>query len=443
MRAPESRRRAYWVLCLASAAGYIAAGTLVRSDYSRGDFLIFLCIFGSLSLLWAGALALAGRSPPTRKLILAAAVAFRLLLLPAGLDWDAGAFRTQILYDDDIWRYLWEGHAWSAGVNPLQVAPEQLEEYELELDNPALHEKLYGSPPWSDIFDNIGYRQFPSPYPHIAQAVFRLAHAASPGSVLFFKLLIVAFDLGNLWLLGRLCRRLNTGLFPLVAYAWNPLVIKEFAGSAHLDAVLVFLLLAAVCTVRWTSSFWLAAAALVKPVPLVFIPALYKRFGWTAMLVPAAALALIVVDTPEGMKAYAQHWAFNPALSRLLPSNRALQLLLPAAAVGVVALIRYRQDNGSLEDLTRNGLWVIGAFLLTTPMLAPWYLTWILPFAAIRRAWFWLALSGSAFLSYHAYLRFEENLWIVALEYSIPVGVWMWMRRRESRIERPTSELGA
>ncbi len=443
MRAPESRRRAYWVLCLASAAGYIAAGTLVRSDYSRGDFLIFLSVFGSLSLLWAVALALAGRSPPTRKLIFGAAVAFRLLLLPAGWDWETGAYRTQILYDDDIWRYLWEGHVWSAGVNPLHVPPEQLEEYELEIDNPALHEKLYGSPPWSDVYDNIGYRQFPSPYPHIAQAVFRLAHAAGPGSVLFFKLLIVAFDLGNLWLLGLLCRRLNTGAFPLVAYAWNPLVIKEFAGSAHLDAVLVFLLLAAVCTVRWTSSFWLAAAALVKPVPLMFIPALYKRFGWAAVLVPAAALALIVVDTPEGMKAYAQHWVFNPALSRLLPSNRVLQLLLPAAAVGVVALIRYRKDNGSLEDLTAHGLWVLGAFLLTTPMLAPWYLTWILPFAAIRRAWFWLALSGSSFLSYHAYLRFEENLWIVALEYTIPVGVWLWMRRGTRLIEYPTGELGA
>ena len=238
--------------------------------------------------------------------------------------------------------------------------------------------------------------------------------------------------MGNLWLLSRLCRRLNIGVLPLVAYAWNPLVIKEFAGSAHLDAVLVFLLLAAVCAGRKTSGLWLVAAALVKPVPVAFIPALYKRFGWAVLLFPAAALALIVVDTPEGMKAYAQHWVFNPALSRLLPDSRVLQLLLPAAAVGAVALIRYRKDEGSLEDLTTHALWVLGAFLLTTPMLAPWYLTWILPFAAIRRAWFWLALSGSAFLSYHAYLRFEENIWIVALEYSIPVGVWLWMRRGQA-----------
>ena len=62
-------------------------------------------------------------------------------------------------------------------------------------------------------------------------------------------------------------------------------------------------------------------------------------------------------------------------------------------------------------------------------MLAPWYLTWILPFAAIRRAWFWLALSGSIFLSYHVYLHMRENLWFVALEFAIPVAVWLCARR--------------
>ena len=72
---------------------------------------------------------------------------------------------------------------------------------------------------------------------------------------------------------------------------------------------------------------------------------------------------------------------------------------------------------------------MFGAFLLLTPMFAPWYLTWILPFAAIRRAWFWLALSGSIFLSYHAYLEFAESLPLVILEFAIPVGFWLYSRK--------------
>ncbi len=420
----------YPALCALSAAGYAAAVLFVRSDNSLNDFLVFLFIFSLLSLIWAVTLGLAHKSPPSKRWIFAVAVLFRLILLPAGFDSENGTYQRLILYDDDIWRYLWEGHAWSAGVNPLRVAPDALEEYELELDNPALYQRLYDSPTWGPVFDNIGYRQFASPYPYAAQAVFRLAHILRPGSVLVFKLLIVSFDLGVVWLLASICRRLGTGDFPVLAYAWNPLVIKEFAGSAHIDAVLIFFLMAALHNVRPRSSLFVAIATLVKPTPLVFLPALYKRLGWLGILAPAGALALIAAAPPEGMKAYAAYWTFNPALPRLLPVYREVELAFLALAVAAAAFIADRRDDGSPQGVFSQGLWLFGAFLLCTPMLAPWYVTWILPFAAIRRAWFWLALSGSVFLSYHAYLRMEENIWLVLLEFSVPLAVWLRVRNR-------------
>ena len=250
-----------------------------------------------------------------------------------------------------------------------------------------------------------------------------------PGSVLVFKLLIVGFDLGAVWLLAGICRRLGTGDFPLVAYAWCPLVIKEFAGSGHLDAVLVFLVMAAVRLAEGWGRVPLTLAVLVKPTPLVLVPAFFKRLGWRGILLPAAAFGLIVSDPPEGMKAYAAEWVFNPALARLLPADRMTQVLFPLVAVGVAACVLYRKDDGSPQALVQQGLWLFGTFLLCAPMLAPWYLTWLLPFAALRRAWFWLTLSGSVFLSYHVYLRMQENLWFVALEFAIPVAVWLWSRR--------------
>lgn len=63
-----------------------------------------------------------GTVPPTRRTVFLVALAFRLLLLPAGFDAESGAFRRLVLYDDDIWRYLWEGHTWFAGVNPLRAS---------------------------------------------------------------------------------------------------------------------------------------------------------------------------------------------------------------------------------------------------------------------------------------------------------------------------------
>src|SRR5262249_30985051 len=157
---------------------------------------------------------------------------FRLVLLPAGIS----APQRQTLYDDDVWRYLWEGQAWSAGVNPMRTAPEQLEEYDLEQRDPWLEKRPYDHKIWSDIFDNVGYRKVASPYPYLAQAFFRLSNWIAPGSVLGWKVIVLAFDLAAIGLLARLAGPGASGSLALLAYAWNPLVVKEFAGSGHLDA---------------------------------------------------------------------------------------------------------------------------------------------------------------------------------------------------------------
>jgi hypothetical protein len=214
-----------------------------------------------------------------------------------------------------------------------------------------------------------------------------------------------------------------------VAYAWNPLIVKEFAGSAHVDAALVFFLLAAVAHAGRWGSVWLAMGALVKPIALLLAPALLKREGWKAMIAPVAAAALIVSTPTAGLRAYVAHWTFNPALFRFLPVSREVALIAAGVALAGLALYWFLKDDGTVEALITQCVWMFGAFLLLTPMFAPWYLTWILPFAAIRRAWFWLALSGSIFLSYHAYLQFAESLPLVILEFVIPVGFWLYSRK--------------
>src|SRR6185369_7913965 len=110
-------------------------------------------------------------------------------LLPAGL-LSADTPRL-ILYDDDVWRYLWEGHVWSAGLNPMRTAPAELEENELRLRDPGLCAKLYPDRRWGEIYDNTSYREVASPYPFAAHAIFRLAHWLRPGSLLPLKLIVL------------------------------------------------------------------------------------------------------------------------------------------------------------------------------------------------------------------------------------------------------------
>jgi hypothetical protein len=61
-------------------------------------------------------------------------------MIPAGLSPDTSAsemlelgradlhgtsvsFDRYLLYDDDIWRYVWDGHVWANSVNPFLYAP--------------------------------------------------------------------------------------------------------------------------------------------------------------------------------------------------------------------------------------------------------------------------------------------------------------------------------
>ena len=251
--------------------------------------------------------------------------------------------------------------------------------------------------------------------------LFRLAML--PDS--FSKAAIVTCDLGGVWLLWLLAKRLGEGNAAVMAYAWNPLVIKEFAGSGKIDAVWICLTLAGM---YFNSSLGPALAALVKPAGLLLTPAFVKRGGWRALIAPVLALAALAAHYGVSIEAWAGHGTFNTAMFRLIPFERTAALAIVTAVLALIAVYRYRKDDGSQQALLDHAIWITGAFLLTTPTFAPSNLTWILPFAALRWSWFWLTLSGTIFLSYHASLEFSELKALVAIQYAIPLFGWICIR---------------
>ncbi len=172
--------------------------------------------------------------------------------------------------------------------------------------------------------------------------------------------------------------------------------------------------------IYFNSSLGPALAALVRPAGLMLTPAFVKRGGWRALIAPVLALAALAARYGVSVDAWAGHGTFNTALFRLIPFER-------TAALAIVTAV-YRKDDGSQQALLDHAIWITGAFLLTTPAFAPSYLTWILPFAALRWSRFWLTLSGTSFLSYHASLEFSELKALVAIQYAIPLFEWICMR---------------
>ncbi len=124
-----------------SLAGYRTAVVGLAGTSQRRDVLAFLLLFAGLFALYAAAIALARRvgGGRTAAVVLVWALLFRLALLPAGLapeSWrddlaaDLGShevgYRTFLLYDNDVWRYLWDGHVTAAGIAPYAHSPSEI-----------------------------------------------------------------------------------------------------------------------------------------------------------------------------------------------------------------------------------------------------------------------------------------------------------------------------
>src|SRR5436305_12683678 len=140
-------------------------------------------------------------------LVLAAVWHIEFLRLPSGAD-------------DDIHRYVWDGHLQRLGYNPYLVVP----------SDPAVQE-LH-----TPETRNLNNPDLPSPYPAGAQLFFR-AVTAIHESTFALKIAFVVCDLLIVFVLLDVLRHNQQGAHLVLAYAWNPLLAIEVAGSGHIDLV--------------------------------------------------------------------------------------------------------------------------------------------------------------------------------------------------------------
>ena len=352
--------------------------------------------------------------------------------------------------EDDFYRYLWDGRLFVETGQPYGVAPSDY------FGSDELSERF------ETILDGINYPGVATVYGPTLQLVFGLAYLIAPGEVWPVQCLVALADLVILLILfcwtgadtpGRL---LGFGL-----YAWSPLLIKEFATTAHPDilgAALVFVAYSLWRRARDLdrSSLWpgvltgalLAFASGVKPFALIFAPFLIG-FSVPRMLGFALGVVLLslpftgldpslvaAVWLPEGLRAMGQGWLFNAGLYELFLWLGVEQLgvvrlgtLLAFALIWLVVLLRFlftgRATGKTAEQphaLARSFVWLFGVFLLILPALNPWYLAWWLPFAVLC-PWItpWVA-SFAVLLSYVSGINVPGGSGVYAYDalYSLP-----------------------
>jgi len=275
--------------------------------------------------------------------------------------------------DDDIHRYLWDGHIQRLGYNPYLVVP----------NDPALG-ALH-----TPETHTLNHPDIPSPYPAGAQLFFR-AVTAIHESVFALKVAFVVCDFAIALVLLDILRRSGQEAHWVLAYAWNPLLAVEVAGSGHVDIVGVLLLLVSVAALgrRWRAiaalAFGLAVA--VKLLPIVLLPLYWKRVRVRDGALAAVVVGLLYIPflnhwrIPIGsLSTYVQSFRFNGPVFAMLERVAAPQLVVGLAVlVGFLTAIWLRSKAAAWS--ADAFAWPMAASLLCAPVVYPWYLLWLLPF---------------------------------------------------------------
>jgi hypothetical protein len=82
-------------------------------------------------------------------------------------------------------------------------------------------------------------------------------------------------------------------------------------------------------------------------------------------------------------------------------------LARPAGAVLLLATVVWVWARDYEPAL--GALWISGALIVASPVVQPWYVTWVVPLVCLRFSPAWFALTGSVIFYYAAYFLSESG----------------------------------
>jgi len=367
---------------------------------------------------------------------------FRLTLLP-------------VTPSDDVYRYLWEGKLQLNGTNPYSHPP----------DSSSLEHLRDG------FFSGINHKHLTTIYPPLTLMIFAIADFISH-SLISMKIAFLIFDVLSIFVLIRLLRVMGKESVNVLIYAWSPLILISFAAKGHCDSLHIFFVILALYLYSIRSNvksiasialavmskfvFIIAAPFLVLRGKLKYLPVLFSVIG---------LLYLPYIGAGKGLFSTLFHFGaqyhYNDSVHFLImcfcSGSPLATKIITSIIFGAVLLYLYKRytivlltkDNGiplnpPLEKGERGGFnkgerggfekggqrynndsvlrfsfFAIGAFLILSPTVHPWYLTWIVPFLCFNNNWAWLALTGTIVFYYFM----NHALFSRLIEYN---NEWVW-----------------
>ncbi len=454
----------------------------------QSDFTLIAGLYGGAFLLYFWVVLHVGRGALSREQLLGPQESFRFGLV--SWMWVAVLARLALLWgmphlSDDVYRFIWDGRLGAQGLDVFAHLPAWYMEEGHEVRGLT-----------RELFEQLNSPEYFTIYPPVAQAVFRLAARLFPesvyGSVLVLRTFLLLCELGSLYLLPLILRRLQLPKERVLLYALNPLVIVEISGNLHFEGAMVFFFLLFVWA--WLEARrGLAALAMslsigAKLLPLMLLPLLAARMWqasfWLRLQGPGAekemaggrasrwravlwflvlGFFLLLLFYPfmgpffaqhfgESLDLYFRRFEFNASVYYLLRWLRYLQLgyndihrlgpllgLVVAVAILGMALWSLRRRFLTIEEgvlfFLQQSLWAFVLYLGLATIVHPWYLTMPVLLAVFSRWRFPLWWSYAITWTYinYSYPVYRENLWVVGLEYGSVLLFMLWEWRRQKK----------
>ena len=327
------------------------------------------------------------------------------------------------LWEDDFFRYLWDGYRFYETGTPYGVAPSEF------FGDGAIPEKFQA------LLARINYPNIPTIYGPTLEYTFLLSHVLAPAKIWPLQLIYTLADLTLVLLLLRL-----VSARWVLLYAWSPLVIKELAFTAHPDGVGVLLMMLALYfrqqKVYSLAAGFIALSVGAKVFALLMVPFVLWRTPlryWVLFLMLLGLLYSPFIwrgaSDMQGLLTFATQWQFNSSIYAYLLQwfdAMSVKLILASVFLAAYTWIFWRHCRANTWQMPRGDI-IFGLFLIISPVVNAWYVIWLLPFAVFfPRLWSW-TFSICVLLSYAvginmAYVDVEPlqiPLWVLLLEYGL------------------------
>lgn len=342
--------------------------------------------------------------------------------------WSAPMLLALPIFSRDVFAYIGQGRLVDAGQDPYVTGISSLNN-------------------WFQLGTDITWAQDETPYGPLFLLleywVFRAVGFSPDLSVLLFRLIAFAGVILCLVYVPKLAALHHvSGAKAAWITVANPLFLISFVASAHNDAVMVGLAVAATyyaATRRGVLAVVLMTASIgIKPITMVLLPFIgllwagtdakwpRKILYWCYTLALFAAIMLavglangygigwlkVMLGTGTGSVLFAPVGALNALLSGLfdafsLPTNWILPVLKIGGRLLSVVLVLVLIFKGKPSHLVQRMALAFTALVVLSPIVQPWYLLWLLPFFAvtgIRDDWqiVWVYFTTAFFIAFGA-----------------------------------------